>query len=265
MKPANTIVKLAATLGLLILGISHLHAKASEGGGFTFSCASWENMSDTPIFYLAGKPAKDEDNEARMKRLRQVDVTKMTRSQQYRFKSGRIVHFYHKTTGAQGDAILQEVATVKVPADWSRVLFLFIPGKSAHHHRIFPIRDDRAHAPFGSYQFVNFSKITVSGFIGKERISLQPKESRVVRFRGKTRPLNFGVWSVIDGKRQWLQRNTLTYKPDKQLIYFFHQSQDRRGRIKVESKGIVDFRPPPEAPRDVLSGGEISSPSMMKR
>ena len=64
-------------------------------------------------------------------------------------------------------------------------------------------------------------------------------------FRKSTNAEGEVTLTMVNGKRQWLQRNTLTYKPTKYLIYFFYSEKDRWGKLKLESKGIVAFKPPP--------------------
>jgi len=230
----------------VLFGYSNVYAQEGEGGSFEFTCASWDRVVGTPIHYLAGKPPRNEDEQARKDRLKEVDVTEMTRSQAYEFKSGRKIQFYRIKSNAAGEDTMQVVASAAVPAGWKKVLFVFFPGKTKDSYRIYPLRDDRAFAPFGSYQFVNLARIPVAGFLDKKRMAIKPNSSFMVKLDGATpRPVNFGVWSMVDGKRVWLQRNTLTYKPTKYLIYFFYETKDRRGKMKLQSKGIVAFKPPP--------------------
>ncbi|BDS08544.1 hypothetical protein NT6N_35840 [Oceaniferula spumae] len=241
-------IKLSHTLTtlLVLLCTTCLYGQSDQGGGFHFTCASWERISGSPIHYLAGRPTKNEDIQSKLERLKEVDVTEMTRSQSYEFKGGRVVNFYRTKPSSDGEVALQKVAAVNVPASWNNALFVFFPGKNKDTYRIYPINDDRSHAPFGSYQFVNLSSIGVHGFLDRKKLSLKAKAASVVKLNGsESRSINFGVWAMVDGKRKWLQRNTLTYKPSKYLIYFFYETRDRRGKMKMESKGIVAFRPPP--------------------
>lgn len=237
---------LLSFVGALALSSGAIFAQ-EPSGGFVFSCASWDRIDGPPIYYIAGKAKRDETPGDKLKRLESVDVPEMTRSLLYEFKSGRQVSFFRKVTGEEGEVLLDEVASVSVPSSWSRALFLFFPGKEKGAYRIFPIRDDRASAPFGSYQFVNLSELELSGFLDRNPISLKPKGKSIIKLTGdEKRSLDFGVWSMIDGKKKWMQRNTLTYRPQKYLIYFFYTEKDGQGRAKVRSKGIVDFKPPSE-------------------
>lgn len=230
---------------LLLLQLPDLGAQSATAG-FKFSCASWERIEGKPIHYLSGRPKKGEKKEAQLERLKEVDVPEMTRSVIYEFKAGRTVSFFRKKTNAAGEETLVPVATTTVPTGWTRVLFVFFPGKEKGSYRIFSLQDDRVHAPFGSYQFINLSKHQLSGFLGKEALALKPNGRSIIKLRGdEPRSLDFGVWTTIDGQKKWLQRNSLTYRPNKYLVYFFFATQDGRGKLKVKSKGIVDFKPPP--------------------
>lgn len=217
-----------------------------QENGFAFTCASWERVEGSPIYYLAGKPVKNETPEAKLKRLKKVDTPEMTRSERSEFKSGQTISFYRKISNEGGAVALQEVATSKIPDSWENVLFVFFPTEKEGRYHLYPLRDDRTQTPYGSYQFVNLTGDTITGFLDKNEITLKPKKTAVIVLKGEeSRPLNFGVWTVEDGKRKWLMRNTLTYKPTKYLVYFFYGTSDRMGRKKLKSKGIVAFEPPP--------------------
>ncbi|MFC4991597.1 hypothetical protein [Rubritalea tangerina] len=239
MKILKRIVSLSIALASMVTmgGAQERKSKAN----FSFSCASWENVGSDQLYYLEGKPKKGETEEQSMERLKQVDLSEMTRSLNYAFEGGQKITFYRKTVAG-----VQPVNTATVPSSWKRVLFVFFPGEKKGSYKLMPLRDDRSHAPYGSYQFVNLSSLEINGGIGKTRISIKPKKNQIVKFTGdKSRSLNFGVWASVEGKKQWLQRNTLTYKPQKYLVYFFYPTVDARGRVKVKSKGIVEFRPSP--------------------
>lgn len=230
-------------LSLFALFFAFAELKA-QGGGFTFSCASWDRIEESPIYYLTGKPSKNESPEARLKRLKEVDTPEMTRSETYDFKAGQTISFYRKISNATGEMVLQEIASNKIPETWKAVLFVFFPGEQEGTYRLYPLRDEREFAPFGSYQFVNLSNESVSGFLDEKKIDLKPQKTSLIILKGeKPRPINFGVWTVENGQQKWLMRNTLTYRPTKYLIYFFYAATDAMGRKKLNSKGIVAFEP----------------------
>jgi len=229
-------------LTLLTTGILTVE---TNGNSIIFSCSSWDRMKPPPILYLPSPRRENESMESVTKRLTQVNITEMTRSLPYEFEGGRTISFFRKQDmdGASGG--LQNFASVTIPPDWDRVLLLFFPAGNDGSYKIYPLRDDREHAPYGSYQFVNLSHQPLEGFIDKTQISLKAWGSSIIKFAGnEPRPLDFGVWTTINGKRKWLQRNTLTYRPSKYLVYFFYSDMDQMGRMKIESRGIVDFRKP---------------------
>ena len=231
---------------LLVMTIGSLSGQTADSR-ISFSCSSWDRMQGPPLLYLPSPRREDESMESVMKRLTQVDIPEMTRSLPYEFKGGRTIAFFRKQAADGTTGGLENFASVTIPATWDRVLLLFFPTGNDGEYKIFPLRDDREHAPYGSYQFVNLSSEVLEGFIDKNKISLKAGGRSIIKLTGnEPRPLNFGVWATIDGKRKWLQRNTLTYRPSKYLIYFFHSGRDQMGRLKIESRGIVDFRKPVE-------------------
>tara|TARA_B110000881_G_scaffold218063_1_gene236821 strand:+ start:2512 stop:2688 length:177 start_codon:yes stop_codon:yes gene_type:complete len=50
----------------------------------------------------------------------------------------------------------------------------------------------------------------------------------------------------VDGKRQWLQRNTFHFNPKKHAKFFIYQVPSANGRYKVKSKAIVEFEQEPK-------------------
>ena len=234
-KPSSS--QLATLLVTLFLTI-HLNARPSADS-LEFSCVSWDRIEGPPVYYLPSPPREKESMDSLLDRLLPVKIPEMTRPPIEEFKGGRQVNFYRKANG------IEKFASVNVPAEWKRALFIFFPEDKQGNYRIIPLRDDRKHAPYGSYQFVNLTDLPLSGFIEKTSISLKPREKKIIKPGGDSlRPMDFGIWTTVDNERVWLQRNTLTYKPDKYLIYFFYSREDRMGRLKVESRGIVEFRPP---------------------
>lgn len=220
--------------------------KPKKAANFVFSCASWEKMKGEEIYYLPEKLEEEATAEDMLAKLKAVDVPEMTRSNTYEYKGGSKISFYRKSVSSKPESKtpLRSIASVSVPSDWKKVLFVFFPGKKRGEYKIFPIRDERKFAPYGAYQFVNLSTLPLSGIIDKRKLSVKPKGKSIVQLRGsKSRSMNFGVWAEVNGKKQWLQRNTLTYKPNKYLIYFFYPSKDSRGQLKLKSKGIVSFKP----------------------
>jgi len=246
MLSISQIITKPRILLLVVMTTGSLHGQATDNS-ISFSCSSWDRMQGPKLLYLPTPRREGESMESVTKRLTQVDIAEMTRSLPYEFKGGRTIAFFRKQAAGGTTGGLENFASVTIPAGWDRVLLLFLPTGKDGEYKIFPLRDDREHAPFGSYQFVNLSNQPLEGFIDKNPISLKAGGRSIIKLTGnEPRPLNFGVWATIEGKRKWLQRNTLTYRPSKYLIYFFHSGTDQMGRLKIESRGIVDFRKPVE-------------------
>ena len=242
----STKIGTAAFLLAIAATLFPMETLRAQAGGFTFSCVGWDRIDGPPIHYLSGMPLEDEKPAARLGRLKVVDTPEMTRSESYEFRAGRTIGFYRKVNGTDGEPSLREVASCTVPAGWSKVLFVFFPGEGEDTYRLYCLSDDRAYAPYGSYQFVNLTPSRVTGFLDKQEFELDSKSSSVMRIRGDaSRPIDFGLWTAQDGRKKWLLRNTLTYKPTKHLVYFLYAAPDRMGRMQMQTKGIVEFRPPP--------------------
>lgn len=235
-----------ALLFLLTACVQAQNSSVNKPAHFSFSCASWESVKGDALYYYSGRAKKNELKEDAIKRLKKVGLSVMTRSHLYEFKGGNKISFYRKGTNQDGEETHTVAASTTVPSHWKRVLLVFFPGAKPGEYRILPIQDDRDVAPYGSYQFINLTKLQLSGVLDKTKLLVKPNGKLLVKLRGdKSKSMLFGVWAEVEGKKKWLQRNTLTYKPSKYLIYFFYASKDARGQLKVSSKGIVEFRPPP--------------------
>jgi hypothetical protein len=142
----------------------------------------------------------------------------------------------------------ERVARATAPAGVGRVTLLFFPAAEdgSESYRIYPIPDDRAASPFGSYQFHNLSSGTIQAHLGGQSFQAIPGKPVTLSFEDPEDPkMLFAAWVDIDGRRKWLQRNTFTFNPNKHLKYFFYPEKERNGRARIAAKGLVEFNSPP--------------------
>lgn len=166
-----------------------------------------------------------------------VGLSVMTRSIPYELKSSGALSFYTKS----GEGYTK-VVTAKLPAGGKRYLLLFMP-KEGNKHQVRVLADDRKDSPYGAYSFYNFSKLPVKGMIGNKKFVIDSGKKKLVELNLKAgTSMPYATFTEVAGKRQWLQRNTFHYNPNKHLKYFLYQVPTTNGRIKVKAKAIVEFK-----------------------
>lgn len=210
-------------------------AKKEAPKKITFTTASWEKIKDQ-LYYQKGGTAKAPEYE-------QISLSVMSRSLPYEVKTSGYITFYKKTLAAE----YAEVARVKTPiraAGKNRYLLIFLPKKD-NSHQIKVIPDGRHDSPFGAFCFYNLSKLPIKGVLAKDKFDLPAGDKKLVILKHKTgTPIPFATIAIIEGKRQWLQRNTFHFNPHVHSKCFIYQVPTSSGDLKVSAKFIVEFDQP---------------------
>jgi len=168
-----------------------------------------------------------------------------SRSPEYRYRGPNPLVFFRERTGPEGDTIRDPVASIRVPPDLSRALFLFFPvdaPQGAERYRILTIDDSRAAFPPGSYRFYNLTDHRIAGRIGDSQFVLPLQENRLVRpdhDNGRNIPLQLAVENPDGWQRKvstaWLYRETA------RSLVFLARDGDR-----LAIRSIPQYEIPPE-------------------
>lgn len=235
---------------LLTLSWPILGNAQEKPGKIEFSCAGWERVSEE-IFYVKEKK-KDQPV------FQKVDIGEMVRSLSYQVECDGNIAFYRKSGNAGStEPSYKQVALAKIPLRKKRFTLLFFPNKDGTY-LIRTILDDRTDSPFGAYQFYNLSKLTISGVLAGQEFKLAPGTERLLQLNlAPKTALPYATYIDTDGKRTWLQRNTMYFNPEKHLKYFLYAEEDQNKRLTVKSKGLVEFKLP-----EKTETGSTETPSL---
>lgn len=200
----------------------------------TFCTASWEPIADS-LYYINGGTAENPQFEI-------ISLTEMSRSLPYETKAGGSLTFYKNVNETE----YVKAVTVKlpvIPEGERRYLILFMPNEN-EQYRVIVIRDSRKDSPFGAYVFYNLSKLPIRGRLADKVFDIAKGEQRLIVLNLKPgEPMPFATMSVVQGEKQWLQRNTFHFNPKKHSKFFLHQIPTANGKFKIEAKAIVEFEP----------------------
>lgn len=226
------IIKALMTLALVLAIQSPTQAQSSRSSSskkIFFTCASWDQMNDE-LYCIKGGSERNPE-------YQKVGLSVMTRSIPYEIRSSGSLTFYTKSAAGYTKA-----ATAKLPSGGKRYLLLFMP-KEDNKHQVRVLADDRSDSPFGAYSFYNFSKLPVKGMIGNKKFVIDSGKKKLVALNMKPgTSMPYATFTEVEGKKQWLQRNTFHYNPNKHLKYFLYQVPTTNGRVKVKAKAIVEFQ-----------------------
>jgi len=230
---------LAATLWITLFATHSAQAQGEQDSAkVQFYCASWDPMSDQ--LYFRSSKKKDEES------YTPVDLSVMLRSQLYEVKASGTIPFFKKgKLSPEGEQLYDQVAVAKIPPGVRRVTLIFLKSKEGNLG-IRTIPDDRKHSPFGGYQFFNMTNLTVYGTLGGKRFKIAPGKHATVKLsKSPGEALPYATFAEINGEKQWLERNTLTFNPKKHLKVFMLAEADKRGRVRIHTKGLAEFEPAP--------------------
>ncbi|NWK57211.1 hypothetical protein HW115_16430 [Verrucomicrobiaceae bacterium N1E253] len=203
-----------------------------QGRKISFVCASWIPMDDELYYQKTGS------SRSKKPTYEEVSMSEMVRSLPYEARVEGSLGFYKRV----GDEEYRKVAQVRIPTGCNRFLLLFMP-KKENNYQIKVIPDDRKRSPFGAYSFYNFSRLPVKGLLGNKRFDVDAGKHKLVQLQLKAgTPLPYATQAEVDGKRQWLQRNTFHYNPKKHSKFFIYQVPSANNRYKVKCKAIVEFQ-----------------------
>jgi len=223
-------------LSLLLAYLQEADAQVKNnntGKKITFVCASWTPINDD-IYYVKGGTEKEPEYE-------KISISEMVRSLPAIATEGSIVKFYRPNS----ETSYSQVAQVRIPVGSKRYLLLFLP-KNGVSYSVRAIPDERKHSPFGAYCFYNLSKLPVNGVLAKTKFDVPAGKQKLVALNLQFgTPIPYATQIVIDGKRQWLQRNTFHFNPKKHAKFFIYPVSTTNGRYKVKSKAIVEFKEDP--------------------
>lgn len=108
------------------------------------------------------------------------------------------------------------------------------------------VDDSPDNFPWGSYQFVNLTKLKLGGNFGGHKFELRPLQSKVTSIDGdEARFLPYKLFYFNEGKNSWdnIAKNQWDFYPERRVLVFFHDTSVRYKHISTKSisETEVDF------------------------
>jgi len=217
-------------LGVLLLFTSQY--SVAEVRNFQFTVALWDAPVAGESFSFAAVGLPERKN---------MELQKMMRSKIYVTSSPQIEIL------RTGKNDVKKSVIVKLDASHKCSLLVLKPNEKGYD--VINIKDDPVSRAYGSYSLYNLSELDIQGKLGKSDVTLAPQSHISISPSDKKGTgLDFELWHQVEGEKKFLQRNTLTYNPNKYLIIFLHATKDRMRRVKLESRGIVALKVPQNSP-----------------
>ena len=210
--------------------------------GLSFQQLSAENNKRSFMLTLWDRPIEEKSyfyNTPNSKDLRKVDLQEMTRSEMHSVDAQQIdIHL-------KKDDQVKKVISVKLnPAFKCSIVILKI--KRNGEYQAIVLEEHPQSLPFGSYLLYNHSKLSIEGSLGGAKVKLPANTPQLLSpIANNGEPLRMELWRKTNkakGKKEFLQRNTLSYRTNKYLIMLLYAEIKSNGRIHLKSKAIVNFK-----------------------
>jgi len=226
---------------IIVLSAWNAQAQDKAPREIVFRTAAWDKVSE-PL-YVDTNPSPDKE------KFEEIKVFTMSLGHEFKLKlrgESPVVKFYRKDL-VDGEEVFTVQAQGKVTPGVERYIYLFLPKqKGKKTYPLYSLADERKHAPWGSYEFFNLSKLNIGGVTHKSKFTLKPNARKLIPLKLKPKQeFDFALFNLMqDGEHVRLARNTFHFNPEKHLKYFIYSYQDAMGRTKTKAKCLVDFKKP---------------------
>jgi hypothetical protein len=207
---------------------------AASAASLKFSCAVWEPLPISPIYYRDGKSYLS------------LEFSPGSRSKLYPLKVGNALELYKKVTAEDGEITYQLVGKAPWIAGARRMLFLVDPVANASRLplKLFGVNDALDVFPPGTFRFFNFSNTTLEVKFGGQVSQLTKGESTVVKSNVSDQG---GLLPILmaDTNNRIIFENRLFAQPDFREMVFIGNPATPNGTPKV--KFLTQVIPPEPA------------------
>lgn len=189
--------------------------------------------------------ARQETQEQAIQEPLEVQLPRHNFSRSVELAGGRVQLTFLPSVLPEDSPIPQAAPSVMIPKQWTKVLILVFADPS---NPVLPIRlkavnaNDDVFGP-GDLLFINYSKISIFGLVGDQKLLVHPEKMKVV-----TDPIpEMGEYQVkLDSvednieSRRWLMRQTWRHHPEVRRVVFAIPLPAPR-TVKLYSAPLRDF------------------------
>lgn len=229
------LLTLPAMLGVLLATASFDLLKAeptSAKASIKFSCAVWEALPMSEIFYRDGQS------------LQPIQFMPGRRSELYPLKESKVLELYEKTVGADGKTTHKLLGKAPLIAGARQMLFLVdpIPSASGLPLTILGINDTLDIFPPGTFRFFNFCAAELRVKFGGEVNNVPARADSVVKSNVSTKG-GFLPFIIEDSNGTIIFQTRLFAQPRGRKMVFISPPANATGVPRV--KFLTEIVPPP--------------------
>lgn len=208
------------------------HAAPDEHPAYQIRAAALDIIAESNILWLRTGAGKDPVK---------IELNTRVFCEPVKYRGPQHARFYQSEEDAKAEKPGKPIASLKLPADKS--LILFQPNKDATRYITHAVAEARF--PFGSFRVVNFSKDKVRVDMGKKKSVILAGKAKTFAFKNGNNavPVSIIARSTITGKPRYTRRSSWSIAPtQRELVLLF--PNPRNGLIQarhfVDSKMVKE-------------------------
>ena len=212
----------------------------SEKRTVTFSCAVWDKLPQTPLFFFDGK------------KFQALKLKKFKRSDLFKLKDAEDFSLFIQSKTKDGELSYKRVGKTSILSNSSRILYLLSHQKTATARlnvRITGIDDSLGAFPPGTFRFVNFTSETLLIKFGDQKAKVKPQKVTTIKQRNQ---LESGLLPMMvgDSKGNVLLEDRLYVRSRGRKIVFISPPVKKGASLKIKYLSEIV---PPQIPKPTPS------------
>jgi len=167
----------------------------------------------------------------------------------YKYTEGTI-QLFKKGVDSEGEEIFTPVVITKVPGGMIEPLLILIWDARQKKAVTKVIEYSPRKFHYGSYQIVNFSKLTIGGYIGAKtnKLVCKPYSSHLASFSIKEQEKSpIQLFAKVGDDVKKVYGSITVHKKKKRIVYLLYPTLDKLNRVSLSSRSIVSYEPAPES------------------
>lgn len=223
---------------LVLCLITNLSFGQSTKSSNSFKIASWSDFKEDPLFIKAKKRGDSRDP------MVEVEIHNMNYSTSYSYNTKDPITLYQKSNDPKKP--YNVALSITIPSDIKSPLVMLLKRKTKLGYKVYDIHP--ASFPYGSYKVANITPQNIYVKLADKQTRINANTSKSLTVTEAQRGKAFQLQAAVKRKNKIkvMYSNMLMNRQSKRLFLFFYTSVDSRGRTRVKSKSLVDFRQAPQ-------------------
>lgn len=170
-----------------------------------------------------------------------IEINTRFRSEPYFYTGPNPIVFYTESSGPDGTAIRNPVATAKIPQDIKSAMLLFVPVAGQDGVSIYVMDDSMDAFPWGSVRFFNLTQRDLGIIFNDEKIPIRPLEMKTSKAQNEHKSVHLSILAIQDKELRDLYNSQWPQDEGTRHLVFIKDAPQRYQGIMTKS--VTDFRP----------------------